>query len=315
MTSDERLRRMEAWISNLYKDAEEEMRGKWDQFFKDIKTDGDKLLQAIDKAPDEAAKKKAWREYTAFMRDATAMGKYFRQMVNSLAKSYSDANQTALAFINGKRFDFLADGYNFSVGQVNDAAISYGMGIRFDMVDAGTMQWLAEREIDFPNTLIMPPPEKLKIPEDERWCRKLIQSQVAQGIAQGESIPKIAKRLENVTDSEEKACIRRARTMATNCENAGRVLSMEKAKEWGVHTRKKWMCTHDKRTRDTHLLLDGETIDNDAVFWNGCRWPGDHLGPPAEVWNCRCTLITVVDGFSSTLPKGKEGTIRVSFDD
>lgn len=317
MTSDERLRRMEAWLSNLYKDSEEEMRGKWDAYMSRQEKRSETLLKAVRDAETDEEKRAAEAKYKAHLKSVTSGSKYYRDMVKELAKGFSEANTKAVEYINGKRAEFFADGYNFSAGEINEAAISHEVGIRFDLCDESTVKWLAERSMDYPDSVIMPPPDKLKIPEDERWSARLINSQVAQGIVQGESIPKIARRLENVTDGERKACIRRARTMATNCENAGRVQSMKTAEEWGVQTRKQWLSHHDSRTRDTHNDpppngVSGETVDNDAFFSNGCRWPGDHLGPPQEVWNCRCTLKTVVSGFSSTLPKGKQGAIRVT---
>lgn len=315
MNGDERLRRMEAWLSNLYKDAEEEMRGKWDGYMARQEKRSEKLLRAVSDAKTPEEKQAAEAKYQAHLKSVTSGSEYYRDMVKELARGFSEANVRALEYINGKRAEFFADGYNFSAGEINKAAVLQDIGIRFNLVDADTIEWLAERSTDYPDRVIMPPPDRLKVPEDERWSARLINAQVAQGIVQGESIPKIARRLEKVTDSERGACIRRARTMVTNAENAGRTQAAQRAEEWGVHTRKKWVCTHDLRTRDTHLALDGETINNDAIFWNGCRWPGDHLGPPQEVWNCRCTLITVVDGFSSTLPKGKEGAIQVSFGD
>ena len=313
MTTDEKLRRLEARLQNLYRDAEEEMRGKWDEYMSRQEKKAERLRARILQAKTPADKLAAEAAYREHLNAVTSGSAHFRDMVRSLSANYANANQRALAIINGKRSEFFADGYNLSAGEINGAAVDADVGIRFDLVDASTIEWLVERTVDDPEKVIMPPPEKLKIPEDERWSAKLIQSQVAQGIAQGESIPKIAKRLEKVTDNEAAACIRRARTMVTDCENAGRVRSMKQAEEMGVRTRKQWVCTHDDRTRDTHLQLDGETIDKDAVFWNGCRWPGDHLGPPAEVWNCRCTLVTVVDGFDSALPRGKQGAIRVRF--
>lgn len=313
MTTDEKLRRLEARLQNLYRDAEEEMRGKWDEYMSRQEKKAERLRARILQAKTPADKLAAEAAYREHLNAVTSGSAHFRDMVRSLSENYANANRRALAIINGKRSEFFADGYNLSAGEINGAAIDADVGIRFDLVDASTIEWLVERTVDEPEKVIMPPPEKLKIPEDERWSAKLIQSQVAQGIAQGESIPKIAKRLEKVTDNEAAACIRRARTMVTDCENAGRVRSMKQAEEMGVRTRKQWVCTHDDRTRDTHLQLDGETIDKDATFWNGCRWPGDHLGPPAEVWNCRCTLVTVVDGFESTLPRGKQGAIRVRF--
>lgn len=310
MNTDEKLRALEAWLSNLYKDAESEMRGKWDEYLKQHEKTVEKLLTRVREAKDDEAKKKATKVYLDYMKDHIQNTKYYKGMVRELASQYADVNSRALRMVNGQRADFFANGYNFSAEEINSVAIDQDIGIRFDLCDADTVEWLAEHR----ERTLMPPPEKLKIPEDERWSAKLINSQVSQGIIQGESIPKIAKRLENVTDGETKACIRRARTMVTGAENAGRVQAMNNAEAWGVKTKKRWMCTHDNRTRDTHLELDGETIDNDAIFWNGCRWPGDPIGPPAEVWNCRCTLITVVDGFSSNLPKGKEDAVHVTID-
>lgn len=286
MTTDEKLRRLEARLQNLYRDAEKEMRGKWDEYMSRQEKKAERLRARILQAKTPADKLAAEAAYRDHLNAVTSGSAHFRDMVRSLAANYANANQRALAIINGKRSEFFADGYNLSAGEINGAAIDADVGIRFDLVDASTIEWLVERTVDEPEKVIMPPPEKLEISEDKRWSAKLIQSQVAQGIAQGESIPKIAKRLEKVTDNEAAACIRRARTMVTDCENAGRVRSMKQAEEMGVRTRKQWVCTHDDRTRDTHLQLDGETIDIDATFWNKCRWPGDHLGPPAEVWNC-----------------------------
>lgn len=310
MTSDEKLRVIEAWLRNLYKDAEEEMRGKWDKYLSRQEKRAETLLSRVREAKTDEERVAAEKAYKDFLKSKCFGDNRFRQIVDELSKGFSSANAKALDIINGRRASFFADGYNLSADSINKIAIRENVGIRFDLVDESTVEWLAEHR----EGNLMPPPDRLRIPEDERWNAKLINSQVAQGIVQGESIPKIARRLGNVTDGETKACIRRARTMATNCENAGRVRSMQTAEEWGVKTKKRWLCTHDSRTRHTHLELDGETIGNDAVFWNGCRWPGDHLGPPEEVWNCRCTLITVIDGFSSNLPKGKENAINVWID-
>jgi len=310
MTPDERLRRLEARLSNLYKDAEAEMREKWNAYFEGHKKTVEKLLEKIRNAKDDEAKKKATKAYLDYMKGHVMTDKYYKGMVRELSRQYAEVNARAQEIINGQRAAFFADGYNISADEINHFAIDEGIGIRFDLCDENTIAWLAEH----PDRLLMPPPSGARIPEDEQWNRKLINSQMMQGIVQGESIPKIAKRLENVTDGDKKACIRRARTMATNAENAGRVQSMQNAEGWGVKLRKEWMCTHDSRTRHTHLLLDGEKIDTDDVFWNGCRWPGDHLGPPEETWNCRCTIRSVCDGFTSNLPKGKENTVHVWVD-
>jgi uncharacterized protein with gpF-like domain len=306
----EKLRALELWLQRLYSNAESEMRVKWDKYLARQEKRAETLLSRVRDAKTDKERAAAEMAYKSFLKSKIAGDKNYRNMVQELAREYSRTNERALEIINGKRAEFFADGYNLSADRINDVAVHKDIGIRFDLVDKDTVEWLAKNR----ERNLMPPPDKLKIPEDERWNAKLINSQVTQGIIQGESIPKIAARISNVTDGDLKASVRRARTMATGCENAGRVQSMKTAENWGVQTRKKWVCTHDGRTRDTHTLLDGEKIGVDGVFWNGCRYPGDHLGPPREVWNCRCTLITVVDGFSSNLPKGKENAVHVTVD-
>lgn len=64
----------------------------------------------------------------------------------------------------------------------------------------------------------------------------------------------------------------------------------------GIEMQKEWMATLDSRTRHSHRRLDGETVEYDSEFSNGCRYPGDPKGKPAEVYNCRCTMVARVKG-------------------
>ena len=68
----------------------------------------------------------------------------------------------------------------------------------------------------------------------------------------------------------------------------------------GIKVRKEWLATLDGRTRHSHAMLDGEKVDNEKKFSNGCMFPGDPNGPAAEVYNCRCTLIAAVDGVDTS---------------
>ncbi len=36
-------------------------------------------------------------------------------------------------------------------------------------------------------------------------------------------------------------------------------------------------------------------MERDKRFSNGCMYPGDPDGKPSEVYNCRCTMIAVMD--------------------
>jgi SPP1 gp7 family putative phage head morphogenesis protein len=128
-----------------------------------------------------------------------------------------------------------------------------------------------------------------------------VNSEVLQGIVQGESIPKIAKRLRNVTEMNRASAIRNARTTVTSAENKGRMDSLHRAAEKGVITRKVWMAAIDARTRDAHRLLDGQDQDIDDPFKSilgDIMYPGDpNAEDPANVYNCRCSLTYKVIGF------------------
>ena len=64
-----------------------------------------------------------------------------------------------------------------------------------------------------------------------------------------------------------------------------------------MNIQKEWICTHDDRTRQSHLNLDGVRVGINEEFPNGCKYPGDPDGAPAEVYNCRCTMRSVIAGY------------------
>ena len=145
------------------------------------------------------------------------------------------------------------------------------------------------------NPDLLPQP-RVNIQKDERWNRQHIQSSVLQGILTGESMKKIADRMQNVVGMDERAAIRNARTAVTGAENAGKLDSMRRAQGLGVQLKKLWLATRDSRTRDSHVTLDGEMAEVDEPFSNGCMYPGDPDGAPAEVYNCRCAMRSKVAG-------------------
>ena len=90
-----------------------------------------------------------------------------------------------------------------------------------------------------------------------------------------------------------------ARTEAMVSLHASQFESMRQAIDSGAvsrqDVRKVWVATKDKRTRDTHAALDGESMGIDQPFSNGLQYPGDPNGPPEEVINCRCTQLLRID--------------------
>lgn len=222
-----------------------------------------------------------WRQ------SAMLTGKRWNDMADVLAKDMVNADKIAAAVIGERLPDTYALNANYGTYE-----IEHGLGIdtSWTMYDHSTVENLMR---DNPQMIPMP---RMDIPKDMRWNRRKITSAITQGVLQGDSIPEISSRLRSVTNMDRTAAIRNARTYTTAAENKGRIDSYQRAKELGLDLQKEWMSTPDGRTRDSHIDLDGERVDVDATFSNGCRYPADPMGDPAEVYNCRCTLVAAVKG-------------------
>lgn len=149
---------------------------------------------------------------------------------------------------------------------------------------------------------------------------KAVQDVIAQGQAEGWTIPQFQTHLETLFDQWMKGNLspqdfewfeqrlppyRReliARTETMRSANAG---TLELGKEWGVQ-RKAWLNTDDDRTRETHIQagLDyGESgnpgpipIDSEFIIGGASmNAPGDPSAPVEEIANCRCTLLLLKD--------------------
>lgn len=82
-----------------------------------------------------------------------------------------------------------------------------------------------------------------------------------------------------------------ARTESTGAYNYGALNSLQ---DEGV-TYKEWLATSDARTRFTHRVADGQTVKINEPFIVGgyeMQHPGSPSAPPAEVCNCRCTVVS-----------------------
>ena len=85
------------------------------------------------------------------------------------------------------------------------------------------------------------------------------------------------------------SAIRTARTAVTGAQNAGRMDSYVAAEKMGIKVRKEWLATIDGRTRHSHAMLDGQTVDIDKPFkvdGEEIMFPGDTSAPGYLVYNC-----------------------------
>jgi len=120
-----------------------------------------------------------------------------------------------------------------------------------------------------------------------------IQDALAEGVALGESIAKLAKRIDDLYVLQ--IIPDRSETIArTEVISASNWASMEAADQSGLTLNKEWLAAHDSRTRPAHAEADGQKVGMDEQFEVGGEpmdYPGDFGASAANVVNCRCTVI------------------------
>lgn len=295
VATDKRLAKMEKRLKKTYKKAAKGITKKWYAYMEESAKKLKPLQDAYDNAKlngDTDAMRTIGIKLAAEKREQTIYNAYYKNMVNSTATRIANINKIALAYINDEIPDIYAVNYN-AVG--NDV---FDLGISFALVDEHTVKRLAK------TGTINLPKKKLDTLKDIRWNKNKLNSAVLQGILQGESIPKIAKRIQPIIDTNEASAIKHARTFVTGAECQGRLDSYYDLDDMGVVQEKEWVATPDDRTRESHLAIDGETVDLYDSFSNGCMYPGDTNGDPSEVWCCRCSIRNRVIGF-----RRKDGSI------
>ena len=287
--TEDRLADLERDIARLYGRAAEEMRGK--------------LAEHLERfAEKDAAMRKRLAggeitetDYHHWRLGQMARGERYEAVCKELTRRMTDANRIAMAYVNGMTPEIYALNRNFGAYTIEAQGGDMRIGTSFTLMNEEAVRRLI---VEQPELLPHYPEEKLvDVPRDQRWNRQHITGEITTGILLGESIPDIAKRMENVVGMNRSAAVRNARTAVTGAQNAGALASYEAAEAMGLRMKKRWLATLDGRTRHSHAALDGEIRETDRTFSNGCRYPGDPAGKPEEVYNCRCTMLSVPDGF------------------
>lgn len=217
-------------------------------------------------------------------------GKRWRDMRDQIVADLYRVNQQSVNAVNKERTNVFADNANYEMYELDQHG---RMGMGWTVYNRQSVERLLR---DDPELL---PEKEISKMKDGVWNRKKVNGAVVQGIIQGESIPQIAKRIAEVTGSQNlQQMVSFARTAMTGAQNAGRIEAMHQAQSLGIKLKKRWMATLDHRTRDAHQELDMQTVDVDEpfeVYSKGIKqeikFPGDPNAAPELVMNCRCTLV------------------------
>lgn len=306
--TDKIIESMERKIAKEYKTAIDEINEKIN-----------KLAEAFDKKNEEMRQKMingeiTQKEYTDWRVNQIAASDRWVAMRDTLAEEITRANDIAKSVINNHMEEVYSMNRNYATYAAEKDAMIDTSYVLYNR--RSTEELLKNRKS------LLPAPKKgskawqAAHDKDLKWNQQKINSSMIQGLLQGDSIPNIAKRLIDVVGMNKSSAIRNARTMTTSIENKGRDDAYAELRKKGVELDTIWVSTLDDRTRHSHRLLYGEVRDeNTGKYSNGLRYPGDPLGDPEEVYNCRCSEMSSVKGFPIELPRWSPGMGDMTFED
>lgn len=245
-------------------------------------------------------------EYSEWYDKELHQGEWVDKAAKEGAKEQTKANVATMLILAAALIPVFRENINYETYRV-ERHLGFGTG------------WKTKTDRDIKRIIkkspSLMPSRKMDIPKDRRWNERAIRRELLRGMRQGESINKIAKRLQragmvSVTTKDIKdrhlksaeqiakevarknnvAAVRNARTMCNCVQNAAKLEAYRRMERLGMKIKKVWSATMDDRTRDSHAFLDGVRVGLEEEFPNGCMYPADASGPADEVWNCRCEL-------------------------
>lgn len=292
--TDKELAEMEKKLTDIYQTSLSELEKGFSAYMKETSEKIAPLEKAYEDAKANGDKKEAQRlgiELAKEKKLQTIGSNRYMGIAEETAARMYEVNKVAVNYLNDQMPGVYVKNYNETLKSIETDIGKITPEISFDLTDERTVRELIKKD----KTLFSQ--KTIDKAKDKKWNLKAINSQVLQGIMQGESVDKIAERLYNVSTMNAESAIRNARTLCTTAENNGRLNGIKEAEEKGIVYEKQWMATHDERTRESHAELDGVSVPIDEEFPNGLQYPGDMAGDPGEIWNCRCTMVRKLIGF------------------
>lgn len=292
--TDQTLLRLESEIRKTYTKAQKELKAKMDEYFRLFaikdKTKRDQLMRGVI----------TQEEYNNWRIGQIAIGKRWQAMVDNVADDLVHTEQIAKSITYGYMAEIYAINMNFATFDIEKKL----------QVDTSFVLYNREaiERILRDQPMLLPAPgrqmqRRIASGEAVKWHKGQIQSVTMQSLIQGESIPHMADRIsDELCVADRKAAIRYARTAATESENAGRLDSFHRMQSLGIPVKKTWLAVLDGRTRHAHRELDGVTVPADKPFHNSLgkiMYPGDPEASGSNIWNCRCMLVSDIEGFET----------------
>lgn len=291
VATDKEIEKIERQIAKEYRQAHKEVSEKLEDYLSRFETKDARWQEWVKDGT------KTEKEYIEWRKGQILVGERWKELRDTLAEDYTNASQIALSICKEHAPEVYALNHNYATFEVEKGS---GLDTSYTLYSRETVERMYRDSPKLYHNYGKAVAKEIKAGKQKAWDRKRIQSVLTQGILQGESIPKLTKRLELVTKGDHNAAIRNARTMMTGVQNAGRTDAYDRANKMGIPVKKQWLATVDGRTRHWHRQLDGVVVDNDEPFENEfgkIMFPGDPEADGANVYNCRCTLLAAIKGF------------------
>lgn len=286
--TDKELEALEKRIAQVFRAAEKDLDREVKTYFAKFKV-RDKEMQAL---VDAGEMTKA--EYQQWRLTQMGRGQRFEALRDKVAERYTQANETANAYVNDLTPSIYSLNRNYEAYTIEKAVGSCD----FTMWDESTVRRLIVAEPDL--MPYYPKARALQRGIDLEYGKGQITKHVTSGIIRGLPPEKIATELlSSMTGMSRASAVRAARTGITAAQNAGRMDSYVAAEKMGIKIKRRWICTKDSRTRLAHGLADGQIVVGTETPFNVggelMMFPGDKsMGAHGwNLYNCRCTTRTV----------------------
>lgn len=290
---DDELEKVNDQLISLYNQSTKSIRKEWDAFFKQLDEQIQPFVEAIDKSQ-AGEKAKAKQLYKKEYLRLTIKNQAFMKMVSKTSKKITKVNKKACNITNSKMNNVYVQNYNYA-----EKVIRNKQARKITLKEVNEVEPLEKKTIN--------------AKKDNRWNVKNLCSVALRGSIGDYSKEELTAGIIAVIIQNRKSSYRNAKDMFTYAENCGRFDSIDKANDEGYQVDKKWSATLDNATRESHQRLDGEIVSVDDTFSNGCEYPRDPNGEPAEIYNCRCSLVPVTNKSPSSTRMERDGDLTGSF--
>lgn len=300
--TDRELIILEKRIEQVYKQASVDIQSQMDAFFRRFEKKNAEWLLKIKNG------QASIEDYQKWMKGQVFMGKRWKRKADNIATSLYEYNNIAMDMVNGVLDRVCINNANYMAYLMEHGE---SIDFNFELFDAQTIKAILKDDAD------ILPYKKINKGKDVAWNFTSIKNEVAKGIIKGDSINKIAESLATSIPNRNMGLLKtHARTMVNSAHNQGRQLRFEDAKAKGIKLKKRWIATLDARTRYSHAVLDGQTVDiEDSFDVEGyeIRFPSDPHAHPALTYNCRCDMGVDIVGYPPEYRRDNEDGDIIEF--